>query len=340
MQYAGIRNIRLISVIRVMDFHLEFTPKPFDIRINHQHNLLLIGSCFTEQIGSKLSNYKFAVFDNPNGILFNPISICKSISSYIDNKQYTDADLFYQNECWNSWEHHSRFSKPGVTECLNGINESQSKANTVIKKADWLLITLGSAFVYELANKEVVANCHKVPTDKFSKRLLPVEEIVEGLQQMIEKTQAFNPALKIIFTISPVRHLRDGFVENNRSKATLIQAVHQLTEKNYSCFYFPAYELIIDDLRDYRFFAEDMVHPNYAATNYVWEKFIATCIDESSQQLMKEIAVIVAAKNHKPFNPTSEQHKKFLQTNLEKVKKLQQQFPYIHFEEEANYFKL
>ena len=322
-----------------MDFHLEFTPKPFDVKINHHHNLLLIGSCFTEQIGSKLFNHKFSVMDNPNGILFNPVSITKSISSYIDNEQYSKSDLFYQNESWNSWEHHSRFSNPDAEECLRLINESQTKAHSFLKEADWLLITLGSAFVYQLDNNSVVANCHKVPTDKFSKRLLSVEEVITDLQTMIEKAVVFNPGLKIIFTISPVRHLRDGFVENNRSKATLIHAVHQLVEKNNNCFYFPAYEFIIDDLRDYRFFAEDMVHPNYAATNYVWEKFIATCIDESSQQLMKEIAIIVSAKNHKPFNPTSEQHKKFLQTNLEKVKKIQQQFPYINFEEERKFFE-
>lgn len=332
-----------------MDFRLEFTPKPFDTKINHQHKLLLVGSCFTEQIGTKLSNHKFTVLDNPNGILFNPVSITKSISSYIDKKQYSESDLFYQNECWNSWEHHSRFSNPDLQKCLAGINESQSTANAFLKNADWLLITLGSAFVYETSPlaplqeekgnaKVVVANCHKVPTDKFNKRLLPVDEVLAGLQQMIEKAQAFNPGIKIIFTISPVRHLRDGFVENNRSKATLIQAVHQLTERNSNCFYFPAYELIIDDLRDYRFFAEDMVHPNYAATNYVWEKFIATCIDEQSQQLMKEIAVIVAAKNHKPFNPTSAQHKKFLQANLERVKKLQKQFSYVNLAEEAAFF--
>ncbi len=323
---------------RGMDFHLEFTPKPFDVKINHQQNLLLIGSCFTEQIGFKLSNHKFSVLDNPNGILFNPVSITKSISSYIDNKQYKESDLFYQNECWNSWEHHSRFSHPDKKMCLEGINGSQTKAHEFLKQADWLLITLGSAFVYELDNKEVVANCHKVPTNKFIKRLLPVEEVFAGLEQMIIRAQAFNPGIKIIFTISPVRHLRDGYVENNRSKATLIQAVHQLIEKNNNCFYFPAYELIIDDLRDYRFFAEDMVHPNYAATNYVWEKFIAAYIDEPSQQLMKEIAIIVAAKNHKPFNPTSEQHKKFLQTNSEKLRRLKEQYPYIDFEGEAAFF--
>ena len=323
-----------------MDFHLSFTPKPFPVRINHRQNLLLVGSCFTEQIGTKLANHKFTILDNPNGILFNPVSITRSISSYISNKQYSEGDLFYQNESWNSWEHHSRFSHPDAAVCLQGINSSQTKAHEFLKNADWLLITLGSAFVYELEDKNVVANCHKVPTDKFNKRLLTTQEICTGLQKMIDEAVAFNPQLHIIFTISPVRHLRDGFVENNRSKAALIQAVHQLVDAKDQCFYFPAYELVIDDLRDYRFFAEDMVHPNYAATNYVWEKFIAACIDEPSQQLMKEIAIIVAAKNHKPFNPTSQQHKKFLQNNAEKLQKLKQQFPYINFGEEENFFAL
>ena len=323
-----------------MDFHLEFFPKPFDIKINHQQNLLLIGSCFTEQIGTKLSNHKFSVLDNPNGILFNAVSITKSITSYIDNKQYHESDLFYQNECWNSWEHHSRFSNPDKEKCLAGINESQNKAHTFLQKADWLLITLGSAFVYELDNKEVVANCHKVPIDKFNKLLLTVDDVFTDLQKMVKKIVAFKPSIKIMFTISPVRHLRDGFVENNRSKATLIQAVSLLEEKQQNIFYFPAYELVIDDLRDYRFYAEDMVHPNYAATNYVWEKFVPTCIDEPSQKLMKQINIINAAKSHKPFNPTSGQHKTFLQTNLERVNVLSKQYPYINFEEEKKYFSI
>ena len=320
-----------------MEFHLEFTPKPFDTKINHQHKLLLIGSCFTEQIGNKLAHHKFRVLDNPNGILFNPISITKSVWSYINNKQYGASDLFYQNECWNSWEHHSRFSNPDQQVCVDGINASQNKAHEFLKSADWLLITLGSAFVYELEDRSVVANCHKVPTDKFNKRLLALDEVVSVLKEMQEGLISFNPTLKIIYTISPVRHLRDGFVENNRSKATLHLAVQQLTQLA-NTFYFPAYELVMDDLRDYRFYAEDMVHPNYSATNYVWKKFIATCVDEFSQELMKDINSINAAKRHKAFNPASEQHKKFLLINLERVKKLQQQFPYINFEEEINYF--
>jgi len=321
-----------------MDFRLEFSPKSFSQKINHRHSLLLVGSCFTENIGTKLKQLKFPVLENPNGILFNPVSIAKSVQSYIQNKQYTDADLFYQNECWNSWEHHTRFSHPQKEVCLQMINQSQQTANTFLKHANWLLVTVGSAFVYELENREVVANCHKVPTDKFNKRLLSIDEIKASLHAMLADVFVFNPHVKIIFTISPVRHLRDGFVENNRSKAALIQAIHQLTDADERLFYFPAYELVIDDLRDYRFYAEDMVHPNYAATNYVWDKFIATCIDEASQSLMKEINVINAAKNHKPFNPGSEQHKKFLQTNLEKIQQLQTHHPYIDFENEQRYF--
>ncbi len=300
---------------------------------------MLIGSCFTENIGTKLKQHKFSVLENPHGILFNPISIAGSINSYITNKIYTAGELFYQNESWNSWQHHSRFSHPDQSICLEVINQSQQQAHSFIKTTDWLMITLGSAFVYALQNNEVVANCHKVPTDKFNKKLLTTEEVINSLQKMLDDLNAFNPGIQVIFTISPVRHLRDGFVENNRSKSVLVQAVHQLIENNNLTYYFPAYELVIDDLRDYRFYAEDMVHPNYAATNYVWEKFISTCIDEPSQRLMKEINTVNAAKSHKPFNPTSQLHKKFLQTNFEKIQLLSEQYPYINFEEEKIYFQ-
>jgi len=321
-----------------MDFHLEFSPKPFGTKIKHQDKLLLAGSCFTENIGEKLKRHKFDVLENPNGILFNPVSIAKSVTSYIENKRYTEADLFFQNETWNSWEHHTRFSDTTAEGCLQKINTSQEAANKFLKEADWVLLTLGSAFVYELENTNVVANCHKVPADKFKKRLLPVEEILAVLDNMMHRIFMFNSNAKIIFTISPVRHLRDGFIENNRSKAALIQAVHHMVNKFDKLFYFPAYELVIDDLRDYRFYAEDMVHPNYSATNYVWDKFVGCCIDDEAQRLMKAINEINAAKSHKAFNAQSVAHKKFLQANLDKVKKIQQQHPYINFEEELLYF--
>lgn len=321
-----------------MEFRLAFTPRPFVQKIAHEHKLFLAGSCFTEQIGSKLAAHKFRILDNPNGILFNPVSIARSLLSYIDPKIYTEADLFYNNELWGSWEHHTRFSGINKEDTLHKINASQEAAHTFLKEADWLLLTLGSAFVYELENNRVVANCHKVPTDKFKKKLLSADEVITILDGLIYRLKKFNPGLKIIFTISPVRHLRDGFVENNRSKATLINAVHHMVDKFEGLYYFPVYELVIDDLRDYRFFAEDMVHPNYAATNYVWEKFIKACMDEPSQELMKEIHLMNAARHHKAFNPASEAHKKFLQTNFAKAKKLAEEHEYLDLSEELAYF--
>lgn len=324
-----------------MDFHAEFFPKSFSKQINHRHKILLSGSCFTEQMGSKLALHKFKVLQNPNGILFNPVSICHSLISYATCRTYGESDLFFNNELWGSWQHHTRFSDMEKETALRKINESQENAISFLKEADWILLTLGSAFVYEnttTENHEVVANCHKIPADRFSRRLLDATEIKNDLSSMMEMVKAVNPGVNFIFTISPVRHLREGFIENNRSKAALIQAVHMLAD-NETVFYFPAYELVIDDLRDYRFYAEDMVHPNHAATNYVWEKFIGACIDESSRRLMKDIGAIVAAKNHKPFNPKSGQHKKFLADNLAKVKMINQEFPDIDFREEFIFFE-
>jgi len=328
-----------------MKFHFEFDIKKLSPPITHKDQLLLVGSCFTENIGEKLKKYKFSVLENSNGILFNPVSVAEALTSYIENTQFNENDLFQLNEGWHSWKHHSRFSALTAEEAVSKINTSTSQANAYLKKADYLMITLGSAWIYTLTEKasnaktgSVAANNHKAPADWFYRRLMTAEEVLQTLDNVLYRLFQFNPKLKIIFTISPVRHLREGVIENNRSKAVLIQAVHHLVDKFDKLYYFPAYELVIDDLRDYRFYAEDMVHPNYTATNYVWDKFVSTCIDDPSQKLMKEINEINAAKNHKPFNPTSLQHKKFLQTNLEKVKKLQAAYSYINFKEEVDFF--
>lgn len=327
-----------------MQFRAEFSPKPFPLKIKYTDNLLLVGSCFTEQIGKKLADHKFAVLENPNGILFNPISIARSVIGYAEEKLFTGEELFYYNELWASREHHTRFSHPEKGSALEKINESQASAISFIKKADWLLLTLGSAFVYESKDisdggnyENVAANCHKIPTDKFNRRLLAPQEIISALQKMTTAVKKVNPGVKIIYTISPVRHLREGFIENNSSKAALIQAVHSLTNEK-DIFYFPAYELVIDDLRDYRFFAEDMVHPNYAATNYVWEKFVAAIIDEQSQEVMKEINEINAAKAHKPFNPQSNAHRLFREKNKNKIQLMQQKYPFLNLDNDINFF--
>ena len=327
-----------------MEFRAEFTPKPFPFRIRHTDQLLLVGSCFTEQIGKKLSAHKFNTLDNPNGILFNPMSISKAIRSYAAGKLYSEDELFFYNELWASREHHTQFSDMKKEAVLQKINDSQRRANEFIKNADWLLLTLGSAFVYEwkdmVAGNEyssVAANCHKIPADQFNRRLTDPSEIIAVLQKMISAVRAVNEEAKFIFTVSPVRHLREGFIENNRSKAALIQAVHALTNDR-DIFYFPSYELVIDDLRDYRFFAEDMAHPNYAATNYVWEKFVPAVIGENAQLLMKEINELNAAMAHKPFNPASEAHKKFRDTYLKKVQSLKERFSYLNLKTEIAFF--
>ena len=325
-----------------MDFHLDFTPKTFSEKIAHRHKIFLAGSCFTEHIGAKLEQHKFTVLENPNGILFNSASLTNSIINYIDKKIYAEEELFQFNELWTSWDHHSKFSSVDKEECLNQINESQKVAHAFLQTADWAILTLGSAFVYELTEESqkgrIVANCHKVLATAFNRRLLGLEEVLTQLDGLIYRLKKCNHKLKIIFTISPVRHLREGLVENNRSKATLIQAVHQVVDKFEGLYYFPAYELVIDDLRDYRFYAEDLVHPNYAATNYVWEKFVQACLDPKDLPLMKELHSIYMAIKHKPFNETSSAHQLFIKTNKEKILQLKKSYPYLNLENELNYF--
>lgn len=322
-----------------MEFRRALDVPSFQKQINLKDQLMLCGSCFTENLGEKLAKMLFRVEMNPNGILFNPKSIVQSINSYIENKQYAQVELFIHDDIYFSWQHHSRFSGMNPSVLIDQINETQHKAHQFLKSADWLLLTLGSAFVYELSNGEVVANCHKMPANHFTRRLVPAEEIVTEFSLLIDKLLAFNPLLRIMLTISPVRHLRDGYVENNRSKSILIQAVHQLTERFPDVFYFPAYELIIDDLRDYRFFAEDMTHPNYLATQYVWEKFTMACIDKSSLAWMKEINTINAAMAHKPFQPHSAAHQLFLMKNFEKLNVLKSNLPFLNWKPIDEWFE-
>ena len=335
----------IIHVIRVMKFRFEFDIKKLPEPITHQHKLLLMGSCFTENIGEKLDKYKFATLQNPNGILFNPVSVAEALTDYIEAKEFTNEDLFHYNEAWHSWKHHSRFSGITAKEALEKINASAKTAHRFLKETGYIFITLGSSWIYTLTEKAlnakpgaVAANNHKAPSGWFYRRLMTNEEVLKVLDNIIHRLFLFNEKVNIIFTISPVRHLREGVIENNRSKAILIQAVHHLVDKFDRLYYFPAYELVLDDLRDYRFYAEDLVHPNYFATQYVWQKFVNACMSEKTKAVMDEIHAINLAYQHKPFNPSSEQHKKFLQSFLEKTKTLQEQHPYLNFEKEINFF--
>ena len=330
---------------------LNFEPPKLSKQLKYRDKLLLIGSCFTEHIGNALADAKFSLLQNPNGILFDPVSVSSSLVSYVQNKQYTESDLFQLNEVWNSWQHHSRFSHIDRNEGLRIINESQQRAHEFLKKADWLIITLGTSFSYRLTDLAEsskapsfggglgeVANCHRAPAQWFSKHLLSISEIIEALNFCIHQLLQFNRQLNIIFTISPVRHIRDGVVDNNRSKARLIESVHHLMNKFDRLYYFPAYEIVIDILRDYRFYDIDFVHPNYMATDFVLQRFASSCLDEEARQLMDELKKINTARRHKAFQPATEAHKQFLKSSAEKTIELQKKYPFLDLKEELDYF--
>lgn len=322
-----------------MKWMTDLEIKPLAMPIDHSHHILMMGSCFTEHIGKELKNLKFNVLENPNGILFEAKSVCRSLNFYIQNKRYEVADLFELNELYHSWEHHSRFSHPNMQACLAKINASQEQASDYVKKADWLIITLGSSFAYRLLEpRRDVANCHKAPQKWFEKHLVPIDEQIALLDNTMHQLFHANSKLKIIFTISPVRHLRDGVVDNNRSKARLLETVHHLVEKFDRIFYFPAYELVVDVLRDYRFYDIDLAHPNYAATQFVLEKFSEFAFSNQTQALNEELKQLYVAMQHRPFHPTSQQHQRFLNAQLAKARELKQRHPNLDLNDVLDYF--
>ncbi|HEY9260411.1 GSCFA domain-containing protein [Chitinophaga sp.] len=322
-----------------MQFHLSFPVAPLSTAIQYKQELLLMGSCFAEEIGEKLQEHRFNTLINPHGILYNPLSITSALTSYLDGKVYTREDLFQHNDSWNSWDHHSRFSGLTPEATLENINRMQAAAVQSIDNADWLILTLGSAHAYALKeNNRLVGNCHKVPAGNFYKRLLTVDEVVTALDNVMHRLFFRNKKINILFTVSPVRYIRDGVVENNLSKAVLLQSVHHLVNKFNRLFYFPAYELVIDDLRDYRFYKEDLVHPNELAINYVWEQVIKAGISEGSQGLLHQIADINRAAHHRPFNPESSQHQQFLRTYAARVKQLMVEHPELKLDDLLAHF--
>jgi hypothetical protein len=322
-----------------MEFQLPITIPSLPQPIGYGDKLLLVGSCFTEHIGNALRDWKFETLQNPNGILFDPASVATSLISYIRPQHYGEEDLVFFNELWQSWQHHGIFSHVDRDQCLAAVNASQVRAHAFLREADWLVITLGSAWSYRLVDGgAAVANCHRAPAQTFYKHLMTIEEINTALDSCLHQLFYFNPNLQVLFTVSPVRHIRDGVVDNNRSKARLIESVHHLVGKFNRLFYFPAYELVVDVLRDYRFFDIDMVHPNYPATAFVLEKFVQHCVDEPGRRLLEEIKKIVIARRHKPFQPSTQAHRRFLQDHWQKTAELIRQYPFLDLTEELDYF--
>lgn len=300
-------------------------------KINHQHKIAMIGSCFTQNIGEKLQQDQFDVSINPYGILFNPVSVAKAIKACLNQLSLKEEDLIKVGEQWASLNHHSQFNTLVAKDTLQRINQSIQDAKSYYAESNLLIITFGTAWVYELnETKEIVANCHKIPNKNFTKRLLTIEEIVDVYSTLFLELISENPNLNIMFTVSPVRHWKDGVVENNRSKSVLHLAIMELVNKFEIVSYFPSYEIVLDELRDYRFYKEDMLHPNQQAVDYIYERFSDTFYTKETVVLNKRIRKLKLALAHKPFNINSEAHQLFIKQTKEKVLVLEREHPYLN----------
>lgn len=294
-----------------------------------------LGSCFAVNMAEKLDYFKFQNSCNPFGILFHPLAIEKLIDFAVSGKQFTENDIFFYNERWHCFNAHSDLSNSSKEELLSSLNALIKSTNQHITESTHIIITYGTSWVYRnIESNFIVANCHKVPQKQFKKELLSVEEIEESIANTVKLIHSVNPNCTIIFTVSPVRHIKDGFVENQVSKANLISALYtvlQVPPLGAEGAYFPSYEIMMDELRDYRFYAEDMLHPNQVAIDYIWKRFKETTISETAFITMDEVSTIQKSLSHKPFNPNSESHLKFESKVREKITKLESEYSFMKF---------
>jgi hypothetical protein len=303
--------------------------------IDHGTFTLWMGSCFTENIGAKLAGLKFPVNINPFGVLYNPVSISNSLSILVNEKTFTEDDLFYSNGLWNSFYHHSSFSDPDRETCLQKINDGIKQSSGILEKSAFLFLTFGTARVYRFKETgQIVSNNHKLPHSKFSQELLSVDKIVSNYSLLIKELRNFNSDLQIVFTLSPVRHWKDGATGNLVSKSILMLAISELTRAFDSASYFPAYEIVMDDLRDYRFYDEDMIHVNSQGVDYIWNKFSDAYISKASFPLIKEILSIQQGMNHRPFNPSGPDYHLFLANILARIGEIEMSGASIDFSPE------
>jgi hypothetical protein len=321
------------------NFRTEIILKKSHNNITHKSNILTIGSCFSENIGNLLIQNKFNVLVNPFGILYNPYSIKDCLEKTIDNYKFTEKDIInYQNN-WYSFYHHGRYSNIDKNHLLDEINSSIIDTHNFFKHTDYLFITLGSSYVYKyIENNIIVANCHKIPNKNFNQYILSFEDILNEWKNLLEKILYFNSNLKIIFTVSPIRYLKYGSEMNQLSKSIIILLINSLKNEFSNIEYFPAYEIFMDDLRDYRFYKQDMIHPSDFAIEYVWEKISNHYFNDETMKIMNDIKSIHLAMNHRPRNINSLEYIKFLETHINKINALKEKYNFIDLKKELDYF--
>jgi len=317
-----------------MIFRTELKLKHSVVPISHEKPIFLLGSCFSDNIGSILENHKFQVTHNPFGITYNPISLAQQLKRMLSQRAFIDSDLFNDQGVFKSFELHSSQSSMDQEKLLSALNLKLKESHDRLIHTSHLFITLGTAWVYELKSSgQIVNNCHKIPSAKFNKRLLTSEEINSALDEIIKMIKEVNPAIQIIFTVSPVRHIRDGIENNSLSKSILRMAIHQMCE-NHKCLYFPASEILLDDLRDYRFYKSDLVHPNKMAVKYIWEKLSDVFIDQKTSKLIGALKSLRKALGHKAFHPNSVAYNSFIHNTIDQAKELQKRHSAINLDEE------
>ncbi|NDV44178.1 GSCFA domain-containing protein [Flagellimonas sediminis] len=315
-----------------MELQTKVPLQPADHPIDYQGKVLLLGSCFVENMGYKLNYFQFPQYQNPFGVLFQPLALENLVKRALESSFYQQDEVFCQEGIWRCFDAHSEVRSDDQKTLVELFNQRLRLTRQWVESASHIIITLGTAWVYEhIASQKIVANCHKVPQREFTKNLLSVDTIQSSLENLVSLIGSANPKAKLIFTISPVRHLKDGFMENQQGKSHLITALHHIINGR-SVSYFPAYEIMMDELRDYRFYAEDMVHPNALAVDYIWEKFKTVWISSEAYPIMDEVESVRKGLQHRPFNPGSEAHEKFRTSLRAKITYLQERYPFMKFE--------
>jgi hypothetical protein len=313
--------------------HVNIPEIPF--KIDYSSHLFFIGSCFADVVGKRMNELKFPVCHNPFGVVYNPVSLAFNLKLLAEKEQFTEEDLSFYNELWFSFSHYTLFSDIDKQNCLDKINTSFYQAREFISKTDVMVITLGTSWVYALNETgKVVANCHKLPASKFNRYFSSAENSTKHLREAIQQIREKNPSIRVIFSVSPVRHWKDGAIENQRSKAALIISVATLQHELENVYYFPAYEICMDELRDYRFYANDMLHPSEVAIDYIWDRFAKSFLGSETFPIIKNVEAIISSLKHKPRNIHTLAYQQFHRSLIEKMEYLQQVHPFLDFQKE------
>lgn len=328
--------------MKISKFQTVVDIPAYNWKTGYSKKNIFMGSCFTENIGTRMTVLKYNIDINPFGILYNPVSVANGLRILLQQKQFTTADLIQADGLWYSFYHHGRFSSSNEKETLEAINSRIKTSSEFLKKAEFLFVTFGTAWIYKFKKTgQTVANCHKIPSNEFERVRLSVEEIVAEYSRLFSEIRQKNPLLKVIFTVSPIRHWKDGAVENQRSKAVLLLAIDKLTKEfgDDFCAYFPAYEIVMDELRDYRFYAEDMIHISEVGVNHIWEKFQVSMIENESRQISLQVQKVVKAANHKPLHNNTPEYCRFLDQMISEVIRLESKYVHLNLTVEKEYFK-